>query len=225
VLEQARMCLWCCLLQGVRHSPLRTNTVLHLVRPLSHYHRVVLTQMWARGLDKTHNMRKSQVAQQAAQGCLYLGGTDAEFWIYVRQLIRRRYPGGPVCWQGQRHSMWRTDDREGQSDGISPCFGSQHTLTAGLWWSNSRAACPSSVVSSVGRRVARPAIASCGQDIRGETIRGRKVLAHHGSVCSFHLDVFSILLSTANSGLHPTVLDLVMVVSYYRVELTWSLPL
>ena len=49
--------------------------------------------------------------------------------------------------------------------------------------------------------------------------------AHLESVSSFHLDVFSRILSTANNGLHPTVLDLVVVVSDYRVELTWSLPL
>ncbi len=49
--------------------------------------------------------------------------------------------------------------------------------------------------------------------------------AHLESVCSFHLDVFIRLLSTANYGLHPTVLDLVMVVGNYRVELIWGLPL
>jgi hypothetical protein len=51
------------------------------------------------------------------------------------------------------------------------------------------------------------------------------VRAHLESVCSFHLDVFIRFLSMANYGLHPTVLDLVMVVGDYRVELTWSLPL
>ena len=71
----------------------------------------------------------------------------------------------------------------------------------------------------------RPAFASCGQDVRGESLRGSYVRAHLESVCSFHLDVFIRLLSTANNGLHPTVLDLVMVVGYYRVKLTWSLPL
>ncbi len=49
--------------------------------------------------------------------------------------------------------------------------------------------------------------------------------AHHRSACSFHLDVFRVLLSTANYGPHPTVLDFVMVVGYYRVQLTWSLSL
>ncbi len=38
-------------------------------------------------------------------------------------------------------------------------------------------------------------------------------------------DIFVRLLSTAINGLHPTVLDPVVVVGDYRVELTWSLPL
>jgi hypothetical protein len=37
------------------------------------------------------------------------------------------------------------------------------------------------------------------------------------------LDVVCVLLLTAKYGLHPAVLDLAMVVGYYRVELTWSL--
>ncbi len=49
--------------------------------------------------------------------------------------------------------------------------------------------------------------------------------AHLESVSSYHLDVFIRLLSSANNGLHPTVLDLVVVIGDYRVELTWSLPL
>ncbi len=55
----------------------------------------------------------------------------------------------------------------------------------------------------------RSAIASCGQDVRWESLRSSYVHAHLESVCSFHLDVFICLLSTANYGLHPTVLDLV----------------
>ncbi len=71
----------------------------------------------------------------------------------------------------------------------------------------------------------RPAIASCRQDVRWESLRGSYLRAHLESVCSFHLDVFIRLLSTANYGLYPTVLDLVMVGGDYRVELTCSFPL
>jgi hypothetical protein len=69
-----------------------------------------------------------------------------------------------------------------------------------------------------------PPFASCVQDVRWESLRGSCVRAHLESVCSFHLDVFIHLLSTANYGLHPAVLDLVVVVSNYSVELTWSVP-
>jgi hypothetical protein len=75
----------------------------------------------------------------------------------------------------------------------------------------------------------RPAFASCGQYVRWESLGGSCVRAHLESLilslCSFHLDLFIRLLSQANYGLHPTVLDLAMVVGDYRVELTWSLPL
>ncbi len=39
-----------------------------------------------------------------------------------------------------------------------------------------------------------------------------------------HLDVVCIVLSTVkyHDGLHPTILDLAVVVTYNRVELTWS---
>jgi hypothetical protein len=43
------------------------------------------------------------------------------------------------------------------------------------------------------------------------------VRAHLESVSSFHLDIFVRLLSTAINGLHPTVLDPVVVVGDYRV--------
>ncbi len=62
-----------------------------------------------------------------------------------------------------------------------------------------------------------PACASCGQDVRKQSLHGRYVRAHLESVSSFHLDIFVRLLSTAINGLHPTVLDPVVVVGDYRV--------
>ena len=60
-----------------------------------------------------------------------------------------------------------------------------------------------------------PAFASCGQDVRWESLRCSSVRAHLQSVsfvCTFHLDAFIRLLSTANYGLHPTVLDLLVAI-------------
>ncbi len=61
---------------------------------------------------------------------------------------------------------------------------------------------------------------------RWKTIRDRNVCAHDRGAYSFQLDVVRVVLSTANYGLHATVLDLVMVpvACYHHVELTWNLP-
>ncbi len=46
------------------------------------------------------------------------------------------------------------------------------------------------------------------------------VRAHHGSLRRFHLDLVRVVFSEVKYSLHPAVLDLVMVVAYYRVKLT-----
>jgi hypothetical protein len=114
-LEPARMCLLCCLSQGVRHRLQRQNMILHLAGPRSHLRRIVPTPQWALGLD---NQQTGNVAQWTALTWLTVPWRNC-------QLVGWRHPGGPRYSRGLRRSMLRTAEdivREGHSVCLAYCM-------------------------------------------------------------------------------------------------------